>query len=234
MRTSPARTGLVFLGAASALLQLTSSASAETFRWTQPAGSAVVEEFLLWVGPTTDVGELVYAGLPVPDASGIYSTDVQVDEIDQGIPVYVWLTAANSHGESDPSNANFYPVGCDPVLDADCDGVLDVDDNCPFAWNEGQEDTGGIGATSFPDGIGDACQCGDANGDGRVSSVDVAVVMRSLMQPPSATMVRPELCDVGGSLDCSTVDAAIAFRALMTPPIATIQQQCEPAEPLLP
>jgi hypothetical protein len=54
------------------------------------------------------------------------------------------------------------------------------------------------------------------------------------MQPPLATMARPDLCDVGGSLDCSSVDAAIVFRALMAPPLAALQQQCEPAQPLLP
>ena len=87
---------------------------------------------------------------------------------------------------------------------------------------------------SIPDGIGDECQCGDVSGDGRVSSVDVAIIMRALMLPPRATMVHPELCDVGGSLDCTSVDASITFRALMAPPLATIQQQCEPAEPLIP
>jgi hypothetical protein len=221
-----------------------------TLRWIQPTGSAAVEEFLVYAGPTTEVGELVYTGLPVPDASGVYSASVQIEEIDAGIPVYVWLTAANSYGESPPSNANFYPVDCDPLLDSDCDDVpddgiagdvscatgqtLDCDDNCPYMWNADQTDTGGIGVGSLPDGIGDECQCGDVSGDGRVSSVDAAIIMRALMAPPLATLVRPELCDVGGSLDCTSADASIAFRALMAPPLAAIQQQCEPAEPLIP
>jgi hypothetical protein len=240
------------VGATSALLLLGPSTAwaVTTLRWIQPAGSAVVEEFSIFVGPTTEAGELVYAGLPIPDASGVFSVDVQIEEIDEGIPVYVWLTAANGYGESPPSNANFYPVGCDPLLDSDCDDVpddgtpgdiscvtgqtLDCDDNCPYAWNADQVDTGGIGVGSLPDGIGDECQCGDVSGDGRVSSVDVAIIMRALMLPPRATMVRPELCDVGGSLDCTSVDASIAFRALMVPRLATIQQQCEPAEPLIP
>ncbi len=64
--------------------------------------------------------------------------------------------------------------------------------------------------------------------------MDAAIIMRALMQPPLAMMARPELCDVGGSLDCSSVDAAIVFRALMVPSLATIQQQCEPTEPFLP
>jgi hypothetical protein len=228
------------------------TAFAETnLRWTLPADSPPADVFRVYVGPPiSDEGYLVYAGLPIPDAQGIYSADVQIDEIDQGIPVYVWLTAANAYGESDSSNANFYPVECDPLLDADCDGLLDdgasgdvpcmtgqtfgCDDNCPNAWNPDQYDTAGVGTGSLPDGIGDECQCGDVSGDGQVSSVDTAIIMRALMQPPLATMERPELCDVGGSLGCSSVDAAIAFRALMVPPLAAIQQQCPPAQPPLP
>jgi hypothetical protein len=234
-----------------ALLAPVAAFAVTNLRWVQPADSPPVGEFRVYVGPPiSDEGFLVYAGLPVPDASGVYSVDVQIDEIDEGIPVYVWLTAANTYGESDASNANFYPVECDALLDADCDGLLDdgapgdvpcitgqtfgCDDNCPNAWNPDQYDSAGIGTGSLPDGIGDECQCGDVSGDGQVSSVDTAIIMRALMQPPLATMARPDLCDVGGSLDCSSVDAAIVFRALMAPPLAALQQQCEPAQPLLP
>lgn len=220
--------------------------AATHLRWAQPTGSTVVDEFMVYAGPIPDGGELVYAGLPTPDASGVYSADVQIDDVDAGIPVYVWLTAANDAGESDASNALFFPVDCEPLLDSDCDGILDdgspgdvpcatgqtvdCDDNCPFAANPDQQDTAGVGAGSLPDGVGDECQCGDVNGDGQVSSVDVAITMGALMLPPRATMARPDLCDVGSSLDCGTVDAAITFRALMLPPLAAIQQQCEPAE----
>jgi hypothetical protein len=253
MHTHTERVSCWFLGAISALLLLApeTAFAATTLRWIQPVGSAPVDEFRVYAGPpTTDEGSLVWAGLPVPDASQVYSADVQIDEIDAGIPVYVWLTAANDTGVSNPSNANFYPEGCNPLLDADCDGVpddgapgdvpcvtgqtFDCDDNCPYASNPDQDDTAGIGTGSLPDGIGDECQCGDVSGDGQVSMVDAIIIMRALMQPPVATMARPELCDVGGSLDCSSVDAAIVYRALMLPPLATIQQQCEPAEPLFP
>ena len=95
-------------------------------------------------------------------------------------------------------------------------------------------DTAGLGGGSPPDGIGDACQCGDVSGDGQISSVDASIIMRALMQPPLATLERPELCDVGGSFDCTSADAAIVFRALMTPPLAAIEQQCEATDPPLP
>ena len=44
--------------------------------------------------------------------------------------------------------------------DADLDGLANDLDNCPSVANEDQLDRGGIDTTA-PDGIGDACQCGD-------------------------------------------------------------------------
>jgi hypothetical protein len=101
-------------------------AGPETLRWIQPAGGSEVTEFRVYKGPTLDAGEPLWAGLPVPDEWGIYSADVQIDEIDQGIPVHVWLTAANAAGESPPSNVRVFDPACDPALDANCDGILDV------------------------------------------------------------------------------------------------------------
>ncbi len=115
--------------------------------------------------------------------------------------------------------------------DRDGDGLPDVSDNCPDVANPGQEDTGGIGVGSPKDGIGDACQCGDVNGDGRVTLVDAVMVQRSLLQPPTAILTKPELCDVGASSGCTLADAVIIRRALLAPPTATIQQVCAPANP---
>jgi hypothetical protein len=233
-----ATAALVFLNAP--------TASAVTIlRWLQPADSAPVEEFVIYKGPAPYSGELVETVLPEPDASGVYAAGIQIDEIDQGIGVFVWLTAANDLGESAPSNTKFYPPGCDHALDTDCDGIPDdgapgdvpcadaqalgCDDNCPWWPNPGQDDTGGIGTGSPPDGIGDECQCGDVSGDGRVSNADSIIIQRSLLVPPTATMARPDLCDVGGSVGCSNGDSVIIGRAQLTPPTATVQQHCDPA-----
>jgi hypothetical protein len=212
-----------------------------TLRWQQPADSAPVDEFRIYKGPAVDQGTRIYTGMPAPDAQGIHSADVQIAEIAEGIPVYVWVTAANSAGESAPSNANLYAAGCDAGADADCDGVPDVpnaspcatgqtvgcDDNCPYWENPGQEDRGGVGRTSLPDGIGDVCQCGDVDGDGRIGLMDSVIIQRALFN--RATMSKPELCDVDGSATCTLADAAIVLQSLSVPPSATIRQECDPA-----
>lgn len=115
--------------------------------------------------------------------------------------------------------------------DQDEDGVLDGADNCPFTPNAGQEDVGGIGFGSAPDGIGDACQCGDVTGNGVVTNGDALQIRRSLLVPPTATLGDPALCDVGGSASCSGADSLIIRRALLNPPTAAISQQCAPANP---
>lgn len=110
--------------------------------------------------------------------------------------------------------------------DADGDGVPDAVDNCPRTPNASQSDIGGLGAASGPDGVGDACQCGDVNGDGRVTSNDASLIRRAMLAPPVAVLARPELCDVGGSAGCSVADASIVQRALLQPPQAAITDAC--------
>ena len=229
------------------------SAFAQTrLQWMQPPGSEAVEEFRVYAGTSPDAGQLVYAGVPAAQA-GVYAADVQIDALDAGVPVTVWLTAWNPAGESGASNAiTLDPqappeppppsepppgpgpgAGCDP-LDSDCDGILDDEDSCPDAVNPGQEDSGGLGLGAPPDGIGDACQCGDVSGDGSITLEDSAIITRALRVPPRAVMNRPELCDVGGSVGCTSTDATIVKRSLSTPPRARIAQQCAPARPPAP
>lgn len=117
--------------------------------------------------------------------------------------------------------------------DADRDGLGDVCDVCPFAADPDQTDGGGIGSASGPDGIGDACQCGDVTGDGRVTLADAVTLSRALLVPPTAAPDHPERCDVGGApgQGCTLADAVLIRRALLTPPGATLAQWCTPARP---
>jgi hypothetical protein len=135
-------------------------------------------------------------------------------------------------GELVAANLEPLSVTIAPVpTDRDGDGVTDDVDNCPSFANPGQSDVGGVGAGSLPDGIGDACQCGDVSGDGRVTIADATIIQRSLLVPPTATPAFPDRCDVGGSGGCTLVDVVVIRRAMLLPPTAAITQQCTPAVP---
>lgn len=67
--------------------------------------------------------------------------------------------------------------------DADADGVADADDNCPLTANPGQGDNGSKNS-SVADGVGDACQRGDIDGDGAYDASDVTVLRRDLADLP--------------------------------------------------
>jgi len=101
-----------------------------------------------------------------------------------------------------------------PSGDADGDGVQDALDDCPIAANAAQTDTGGLGAAG-PDGVGDACQCGDVSNDGRVTPTDVAALRAFLAGGPA--LAAPQKCDVGRGATtgaCDVLDAVLLRRAL--------------------
>ena len=71
MRTHTERTRRWLPRAISALVLIVpvTAFAVTNLHWMQPADSAPVDEFRVYVGPPiTDEGYLVYAGLPVPDA----------------------------------------------------------------------------------------------------------------------------------------------------------------------
>jgi hypothetical protein len=99
--------------------------------------------------------------------------------------------------------------------DADGDGLPDACDNCPFVSNPGQEDTGGINS-SEPDGIGNACQCGDVTGNGIVNGQDTNAIKRhGLGLAPNPTFVVAGNCDVSGNDACNGQDANAVKRAAL-------------------
>jgi hypothetical protein len=85
--------------------------------------------------------------------------------------------------------------------DSDGDLVLDTEDNCLCQPNPSQQDTDA-------DGRGDACECGDFSGDGRVNTTDARLIQRC------ATGAIPCLgiCDVTGEGTCDTTDARLIQR----------------------
>ncbi|HXZ86563.1 MAG TPA: thrombospondin type 3 repeat-containing protein [Myxococcota bacterium] len=102
-----------------------------------------------------------------------------------------------------------------PSGDVDADGVPDSLDDCPIAANPDQRDSGGVG-TPTPDGVGDACQCGDVSNDGRIDAADVAT-LRDFLAGRSSALPAPQKCDVGRGAStgaCDLLDAVLLRRAL--------------------
>jgi glucose/arabinose dehydrogenase len=139
------------------------------------------------------------------------------------------LTATDVFGAS--STASVPILIGPPPPDGDGDGVPDAADLCPGVADPLQADSGGVGAGSAADGIGDACQCGDVTGDGVVTLQDALAVSRSLLSPPTATLARPERCDASADGRCTLLDAVVIRRALLDPPAATVQPRCGASSP---
>jgi hypothetical protein len=114
--------------------------------------------------------------------------------------------------------------------DTDGDGRNDDDDNCPFVANPGQEDTGGL-ATSTPDGIGNACQCGDVTGNGIVNGQDANVIQRHGIDKSQSNplFLVPGNCDVSGNDQCNGQDANAVKRAALGQSSPTFGQHCHNA-----
>jgi len=115
--------------------------------------------------------------------------------------------------------------GPDPTIDSDSDGVIDSVDNCPTTVNADQTDRGGVD-TNVADGIGDACQCGDISGDGKITNTDSVLIKRHLLGLPSN--FQADFCDVNGDGQCTNTDAVILKRTLLGLPPG-INQSCPAA-----
>ena len=95
--------------------------------------------------------------------------------------------------------------------DSDGDGICGDEDNCPFVANPQQEDSGGVGSQG-PDGIGDACQCGDVTGDGIGNSFDATMIKRQALGLSAPLFNVPDNCDVTGDGNCNSFDATMITR----------------------
>jgi hypothetical protein len=149
------------------------------------------------------------------------------------------------HGGMASSNEDFACVGQpwhNDESDRDGDGHDDPVDNCPSFPNQGQQDVGGVGgAAPTPDGIGDACQCGDPTNNGWVTATDALRINQALLDlwpvtetngattsqvtPPYFFLVGK--CDVSSNGVCNATDSLRISQVLAgVMPLSVIEQAC--------
>lgn len=92
-----------------------------------------------------------------------------------------------------------------PLPDFDGDFVPDPLDNCERVPNGANQDDQ---ADSDADGIGDACECGDADTNGFIDSSDARLIQRCSV----GSIPCPALCDVTADGLCNTTDARLIQR----------------------
>jgi hypothetical protein len=105
------------------------------------------------------------------------------------------------------------------VGDADGDGILDGDDNCPFVPNNSQ-------TNSDQQPAGDACQCGDVNNDFIVDGLDAQIARENLVGHALSGSFDPERCNVIGNSDCGVDDVFILGRLAEGLPVS-LQNICD-------
>ncbi len=131
--------------------------------------------------------------------------------------------------------------GCTECLidsgDADLDGVLNGEDNCPTISN-GSAEAGvpGVGNQTDTDGdeVGDPCdECADVNDDGVLNFGDVVIFRTHLANPVGVplTAAGEGQCTVIGLVSpCDILDVTVMRRALVIPSLLPgIAPVCEAA-----
>lgn len=115
--------------------------------------------------------------------------------------------------------------------DTDRDGVANEFDNCPFVANANQADNGGIGSGNTPDGIGNACQCGDVTGEGQVNDTDAAFIKRQALGLSAPLFLVPDNCDVSGDGACNGIDGTLIRHKAAGNAAPLFGQHCPNARP---
>jgi hypothetical protein len=99
------------------------------------------------------------------------------------------------------------------INDIDKDTIPDQADNCPYVSNTNQKDRGGL-LTKRPDGIGDACQCGDITGDGRIDDKDLKLYTQTIAKKGKPKFKRTELCNISSSTACDKKDLSALTKVI--------------------
>jgi len=114
----------------------------------------------------------------------------------------------------------------EPSEDTDGDGLRDESDNCPFVGNTGQDNTGGLLSTVGDDFIGDDCQCGDTDFDGRMlpGGPDLDILVDVLLGLNTSAAVSDRASVVDGK-DVGLRDA-VFLQLGLEGRIPTLDQSC--------
>ncbi len=164
--------------------------------------------------PVGDDPSVIYSAASGP---GWDCCTFQFDGVD-GVPSSVGQLVFNLNG----------PL---PAPDPDGDGFLSPCDSCDYTSNVDQRDRGALGSIT-PDGVGDACQCGELTADGIVNASDAAR-LRQHLAGSGAPLGSEELarCSViGGQTECTIRTLSVLRRALAALAPGA-QQTCDRALP---
>ncbi len=141
---------------------------------------------------------------------------------------------------------------CTVPEDLDGDGVRTEADNCPYFPNPMQEDRGGldpqnnlgIDSLNLPasyDGIGDKCQCGEGDGDGKITNTGGDLSnLRDYLLGKDVQGFDTGRCNLKNDLvykaanKCNILDAMVLQRALETATLLPSVPLCAAANPPVP
>jgi len=199
-----------------------SSVSSGPSSYTLEGVGDTYQEYRMTVDPVTGLATVWVGGVPrISSYAGVDAGTVA--------PRLNWGSGqSNSTGR-----AHYHLVEWGLNLDRDSDGIPDSVDNCPSIQNNPASDVAGVGDGSAPDGVGDACQCGDLGEDGTAGSADLARYRAFLADPDGAPLTSVESTRCGAFGDpfrCSLVEVVALARAIEGLPPG-IAQSCFAAQP---
>lgn len=138
---------------------------------------------------------------PTSGASRLLVEGVEVLQGYQGFPAagvpprVVW----GSNHSAGAGRAHYNLVSWALPEDRDLDGIPDTADHCIFVQNQGNLDSNG-------DGLGDACQCLDLDGDGLLGDSDIQRYRAFLLDPDPDALSPEELVRCAGYGDFTRCD----------------------------
>jgi hypothetical protein len=164
---------------------------------------------------------------PALTTDGVNDLD---DYVSPGTPIVPFEQVL--FGSADPAQVKL--IGhFDPADDLDDDGIQDLGDICPFAWDPAQVNRGSfLDDTDESDAFGDACQCAEATDDGAVLDPDdfdeIRDYLAGRITNPVIAQEIESRCSVAGPTDCNIRDLVYLELALDTAAPA-VDTRCDAA-----